>query len=362
MRIASPSCALFRSVVILFACLIVPLIAAQAMAQEKTLRIIGWEGYMDESFTKDFTAKTGCKIVATYCGTSDEMYAKIRSGGGSSYDLVTASGDLTRKLYDSSLLEPVDLSKVPNYEKLFPLFKNATYNTFDGKNFGVSIAWGPDFLIYDPEQVTDDEVKSWKVLYDPKFKGKVSINDYSIIIADIALWHGLKDPKDIFNISKEELESKIKPKLMPLRPQIRKFWTSQGELAQLFANKEIAMGWGWAVTVAQLKKDGVPVKVTVPSEGTTGWSDSWMMIKGSPNKDLAHQWMNYMLEGEAQKRLSAVSGYWPVSSNVVPLLSEELKAEYHINDLDAYFKSVHFWETVKNLDEWNALWNEFKGQ
>jgi putative spermidine/putrescine transport system substrate-binding protein/spermidine/putrescine transport system substrate-binding protein len=329
-------------------------------AADKTLRIIGWEGYMDASFADEFTKKTGCKIVATYCGSSDEMYAKIKAGGGSSYDLVTASGDLTRKLYDAGMLDAVDVDKVPNYEKLFPLFKNAPYNTFDGKNYGVSIAWGPDFLIYDPEQVTDKEASTWMTFFDPKFKGRISINDYSIFLADIKLW--FYGPKDIFNIDAKELETKIKPKLMPLRPQIRKFWTSQGELTQLFEGKEIAMAWGWPVTVVQLQKDGFNVKATVPKEGTTGWSDSWMIIKGSPNKDIAQQWMNYMLEGEAQKKLVAASGYWPVSSAIVPLLSDAEKAEFHINDLDAYFKTIHFWETVPNLDQWNALWNEFKGQ
>jgi spermidine/putrescine-binding protein len=337
-------------------------LATPARAADKVLRIIGWEGYMDESFTKAFTDKTGWKIAATYCGTSDEMYAKIKGGGGSSYDLVTASGDLTRRLYDAGMLEKVDLSKVPNYSRLFPLFKNATYNTFDGANYGVSIAWGPDLFIYDPAQVTAEEAGTWMTLFNPKFKGKVSINDYSIILADIALWYGIKEPKDLFNISREELETKIKPKLMPLRPQIRKFWTSQGELAQLFANKEIAIGWGWPVTVVQLKKDGVEVATSVPKEGTTGWSDSWMVVKGSPNAGAAHLWMDYMLTGEAQKKLAAVSGYWPVSTEVVPLLSDQEKRDYHIDDIDSYFKTIHFWETVKNADDWNAVWNEFKGQ
>ena len=334
--------------------------SSTALAAEKTLRIIGWEGYMDKSVTEEFAKRTGYKVIATYCGTSDEMYAKIKAGGGKSYDVVTASGDLTRRLFDSGLLEEVDLSKVPNYKNLFPLFQNAPYNTFKGKNYGVSIAWGPDFLIYDPKQVTDEEAQTWKTFFNPKFKGLVSVNDYSIFLADIKLWY--QGPKDIFDIGAKELKADIKPKLFPLRPQIRKFWTSQGELAQLFENKEIALAWGWPVTLTQLKKDGFVVKATVPKEGTTGWSDSWMIIKGSPNAEIAHTWMNYMLEGEAQKKMAAASGYWPVSSTIVPLLNDAEKADYHIADLDVYFKSIHFWQTVPNLDQWDALWNEFKSQ
>ena len=333
--------------------------AQAARAEEKVLKIIGWEGYMDDSFTQDFTKRTGYKVEHTYCGSSDEMFAKIKAGGGEAYDLVTASGDLTRKLYEAEMLNKVDLSKVPNYAKLPKLFQNAPYNTFDGANYGVSIAWGPDYLIYDKAQVSEDEVKSWQVLFNPKFKGKVSVNDYQILLADIKLW--FYGPNDIYNINKEELNSKIKPKLMPLRPQIRKFWTSQAELAQMFENKEIAIGWGWPVTITQLKKDGkVDVGYTIPKEGTSGWSDSWMVIKGTKNAEIAHQWMNYMLEGEAQKKMAAASGYWPVSSLIVPLLTDQEKKDYHIDDLDAFFGTIHFWETVKNFDEWNDLWTEFK--
>ena len=122
------------------------------------------------------------------------------------------------------------------------------------------------------------------------------------------------------------------------------------------------MAWGWAVTVAQLKKAGFPVGATIPEEGTTGWSDSWMIIKGSPHTKIAHQFMNYMLEGEPQKKLVEVSQYWPVSKTIVPLLSAQEKADYHIDDMDSYRNKIHFWETVKNYDEWTALWNEFRGQ
>jgi putative spermidine/putrescine transport system substrate-binding protein/spermidine/putrescine transport system substrate-binding protein len=346
-----------RWLALALACAALSGFAGVASAEEKVLRIIGWEGYMDESFAKAFTEKTGYKIVATYAGSSDEMYAKIKAGGGSTYDMVTASGDLTKRLYDSGLLEKVDLAKVPNYAKLFPLFKAPAYNTFGDSAYGVSIAWGPDFLIYD-SSVVKTPPESWQILYDPAYANKVSLNDYAIIIADVALWLG---KPNIYELSSKDL-AEIKPKLMALKPAVRKFWTSQGELAQLFLNKEIVMAWGWPVTIQQLKKEGFPVAATIPKEGATGWSDSWMIIKGSPNAEAAHAWMNYMLEGEPQKQMTTVSGYWPVSSLIEPLLSADERKDMHIDDLDQYYGKIHFWETVQNYDEWTALWNEFRGQ
>jgi spermidine/putrescine-binding protein len=331
---------------------------APADAAGCTLRIIGWEGYMDPSFAQPFEQETGCKVIPTYAGSSDEMYAKIRASRGKTYDLVTASGDLTRRLYDSGLVQPLDLAKVPNYSDLFPLFQQATYNTFDGEAYGVSIGWGPDFLIYDSTVVTETP-ESWKVLYQPEYANKISLPDYPIFAADVALW---QQQPDIYDLSADTLNTDIKPQLLPLRDQVRKFWTSQGELSQLFLNREVSLAWAWPVTIAELKRANFPIAATIPQEGTTGWSDSWMLMKGSQNSDIAHQWMNYMLTGSAQKAMSDVTGYWPVSSQVMPLLTAEQISDWHLDDLEDYYSNIYFWETVPNYDEWVALWSEFRGQ
>ena len=329
-----------------------------AEAKNCTLRIIGWEGYMDSSFTEQFEQQYGCKVIPTYAGSSDEMYAKIKASKGKTYDLVTASGDLTKRLYDANLVETIDLTKVPYYKDLFPIFQKPVYNTFDGQPHGVSIAWGPDFLIYDTS-VVKTEPTTWDILYKPEYKGKVSLPDYPIFNADVALWKG---NSDIYKLSKDKLTNDIKPNLLPLRSQVRKFWNSQGELAQLFLNKEIALAWGWPVAIEELKRANFPVGATIPKEGTTGWSDSWMLLKGSPNKDIAHAWMNYMLTGAAQKPMTEVTGYWPVSQQVLPLLTEQQRKDSHLEDIDNYYSQIHFWETVQNYDDWVALWNEFRGQ
>lgn len=312
---------------------------------------------MDESFTKPFEAKYGCKVVPTYAGSSDEMYAKIRASKGKTYDLVTASGDLTKRLYDSGLVQPLDLAQVPNYGDLFPIFKQPEYNTFEDTPYGVSIGWGPDFLIYDTS-VVKQEPTSWDVLYDPQYTGKISLPDYPIFSADVALWGG---KADIYDLDQSTLTDQIKPKLFDLRPQVRKFWSSQGELSQLFLNKEVALAWAWPVTIEELKRADFPIGATIPKEGATGWSDSWMLMKESKHADIAHAWMNYMLTGPAQKAMSDVTGYWPVSNQVLPLLSSEQIDSWHLNDLEDYYSNIYFWETVPNYDEWVALWNELGG-
>ena len=110
----------------------------------RTLTLICWEGYADPSFVKPFEKMYNCTVSATYAGSSDEMVAKWIAGHGNTYDLVSASGDATRRFINSRTLETIDVSKLNNFEQLFPKFYMPAWNTRAGVRYGVSFTWGPD--------------------------------------------------------------------------------------------------------------------------------------------------------------------------------------------------------------------------
>src|SRR5947209_6709755 len=112
------------------------------------LNIIAWQGYTDPSFVKPFEAQTGCKLSVLYAGSSDEMFSKFRQGGGTIYDLVSASGDASLRFIDSGVVQSVDLSRIPNWKNLNPVLKSPPHNTVRGKHYVVSFMWGPAPLTY----------------------------------------------------------------------------------------------------------------------------------------------------------------------------------------------------------------------
>ncbi|MFN3387195.1 MAG: ABC transporter substrate-binding protein, partial [Candidatus Thermochlorobacter sp.] len=71
-------------------------------------------------------------------------------------------------------------------------------------------------------------------------------------------------------MSEEQLAT-VKAKLLELKPQVRKFWVTAGELNNLMKNKEVVAAVGWPLTPATLSKEGMNVKGIVPKEGATGW-------------------------------------------------------------------------------------------
>ncbi len=333
-------------------CLILGL-AQPAHAADCTLTAIVWEGYTDESFAQPFEQQTGCRIKATYAGSSDEMFAKFRAGGGKTYDLVSASGDITERLAKAGLVSPIDTDKLQNYSAIFSSFQGGKWNTFDGQPYGVTFAWGPNVLVYNRDAV-EPPPTSWQVLADPAYAGKISLPDNPMTIADVALWLGKPDPYDLSTADLAE----VKQTLLELRPNIRKFWTTAGELANLFQSGEIVMAHAWPLTYTQLSAAGFPAASASPSQ-LTGWTDSWMISKNARNPEAAYQWIDYILSGAGQKGVMEVTGYSGATTLGAEAVGAEKAHELFMDDLSLH-SQIKMWQSVKNYDQWVQLWNEIR--
>src|SRR2546422_4049318 len=89
-------------------------------AGEGALNLIGWEGYVDPSWTDAFTAQTGCKVNAKYAGSSDEMVTLMANGGGGQYDMVSASGGADLRLIYGGDLRPTKPAPIPHWSNFPP--------------------------------------------------------------------------------------------------------------------------------------------------------------------------------------------------------------------------------------------------
>ena len=83
-------------------------------------------------------------------------------------------------------------------------------------------------------------------MWDPKLKGKVSVWDNlsTVYMAAQVLGYDKPDPGHLYNLSDQELDA-VKKKLIELKPNIRKMWSTGGELTNLFQNHEVVIAMGW---------------------------------------------------------------------------------------------------------------------
>ncbi|MEA2586515.1 MAG: putative spermidine/putrescine transport system substrate-binding protein [Thermomicrobiales bacterium] len=319
------------------------------------LKLIIWEGYADDTYRKPFEDANKVTVSPTEAGTGDEMFALMRESDGKNYDLVSASSDLPRRLYDAGLLVEIDTSKLTNYGKLYDQFKTPDYITFDGKLYGVNFAWGPTIVVYNTDEITT-EPTSWNALLDEHYSGKIATWNYPIQIAQYAL---LLDPKPAnpYELTDEQL-AQVKDILVKQRPLVRKYWDLGGEVAELFKNKEIVIADGWSWITLQVKGEGGKVAEAVPAEGVTGWSDSWCISKNAKNYDLALKWADWMIGDEGQQGITEVMNYSITNKEAAAKLPPERQKELRLTDVPTEYAKIHMWRFIPAYDKWVQVWNE----
>lgn len=326
----------------------------------RSLSLLVWEGYADPSFVKGFEEKCHCRVTAAYMGSSDDLVAKLRGGSAGNYDVISPSSDVATSIVKAGLAAPLDLSKIPSYTetasqlRAMPLVKNA------GEVYGVPFMWGPNPLLYDTTafpQAPD----SWNVIWDPKLRGKISVWDdlSTVYMAAQVLGYDKPDPNALYHLSDEQLEA-VKKKLLELKPNIRKMWTQGGELTNLFENHEVTIAMGWPLVTNQLREKKFSIAETIPKENTTGWIDHLMITAASENKDLAHEFLEYMIQAKTQKLVTDVTGYTPANANAAQFMTPEQEKGLHLDDVVEYQKHIYFWQDVPRRAKYNEIWNEVK--
>jgi spermidine/putrescine-binding protein len=345
---------------IVLAIMALAMLCGACTKKEATLSLLVWEGYADPSFVRPFEQAHHSKIVASYMGSSDELMAKLRGGSASNYDVISPSSDVATSIVRAGLAAPLDLSKFPSYTQLSSKLRISPLVKSNGQTYGVPFVWGPNPLLYDKTAFTEPP-NSWNILWDPKYKGKISLWDElsSLYMAAQVLGYDKPDPYQIYDLTDEQLEA-VKKKLIELKPNIRKYWTSGGELTNLFQNHEIVAAMGWPLMTNQLRKLNFPIGEAIPKENTTGWIDHLMITAASQQKELAAQFLEYMIAAETQKLVTNVTGYSPANPQSTTIMSDTEKKNLHMDDPDAYMQRIYFWQDVPRRPKYNEIWNEVK--
>jgi spermidine/putrescine-binding protein len=340
--------------------LVLAMLSSACTKKEAALSLLVWEGYADSSFVRPFEQTHHCKIVASYMGSSDELMAKLRGGSASNYDVISPSSDVATSIVRAGLAASLELSKLPSYGQLSSKLRNSPLVKANGQVYGVPFMWGPNPLLYDTTAI-DQPPDSWAALWEPRLKNRVSVWDdlSTVYMAAQVLGYDQPDPSQLYNLSDTQLEA-VKKKLIELKPNIRKMWSTGGELTNLFQNHEVAIAMGWPLMTNQLRKLGFPVKELIPKENTTGWIDHLMITTASQQKELATEFLEYMIEAQTQKTVTDVTGYSPANPQSTALMSEGEKKNLHMDDPDAYMQRIYFWQDVPRRPKYNEIWNEVK--
>jgi putative spermidine/putrescine transport system substrate-binding protein len=346
-------------------------------AGEGQLNLIAWEGYVDKSWVDDFTKQSGCKVNAKYAGSSDEMVTLMKDGGGGQYDMVSASGDASLRLIYGGDVKPMNEKLIPDFNNFQTFFKTPPHNTINGIHYGISLQWGPNTLLYSTKKFVNKPT-SWQVLYDPANKGLITVPDNPIQIADAALYLSKTKPDlkitDPYELKQNQFDAAVQL-LKDQRPLIKKYWALASDEISLFQNGDVVVGAAWPYQTIQLKLAKAAVDDTIPSEGATGWADTWMLATKAPHPNCAYMWTSYVSTPKVQALQALFFGETPVNTQAcaqMETLSPGSCAQYHADAPASYFESIKFWKTPRAecgdgstncvpYDQWVAAWTTVKG-
>jgi putative spermidine/putrescine transport system substrate-binding protein len=346
-------------------------------AGEGQLNLVAWEGYTQPDWVKPFQKATGCQVHAKYAGSSDEMVTLMRQGGGSQYDMVSASGDASLRLIRGGNVQPVNVDLIPSYKDFIPQLQSPAHNTVDGKHYGISLQWGPNTLLYNTKQITTTPT-SWASLYDAKYKGKITVPDNPIQIADAALYLSKTDPSlgitDPYELNDAQFTAAV-DLLKKQKPLVKKYWALASDEIDLFKSGDAVIGASWPYQTNTLEAAKVPVKDLIPQEGATGWADTWMLSAKAKHPNCAYMWMKYISEPKPQAQQALYFGETPVNTKACAEMDKIQKGgckQYHGDAPASYFDSIKFWKTpiadcgngkqdCKDYTQWSTAWQEIKG-
>jgi spermidine/putrescine-binding protein len=326
-----------------------------SLAEGGRLQVMDWAGYGNDGgqsmFASYVKAHAGNKPQFTYMTNESDALAKIHAGAKP--DLFRPYVGWVKYFATSGLVQPWDTSLIPNFKKLNPFMVKA--GQYGGKQYGIPADWGFDAILYRTDKVTP-KAKSWSLLFDDRYKGKIAWFDDLNMLTLAGLYLGFKDP---WNQSDAQLQQSQKL-LVSKKKNVRLIWASETNLWEAFGQGDIWIAYAWPNDWVQMKKKGLKVVYLHPKEKPIAWVGMFMLLQGSPRTHLAHDYVNAWSSTASAKWLEDNYGYGHANLKARPSSSELLTALQIANPRAVAEPNAHLDRDIPRRALYAKYWEQVK--
>jgi putative spermidine/putrescine transport system substrate-binding protein len=374
---------------------------------EGELSLIAWVGYVEDGTTEGyesydwvtpFEKATGCQTTVKYADSSDEMFNLMTQQAGA-YDGVSASGDSSNRLIASGAVEAIDPALFPDFATVIAPLQpetgtNNSQYVVDGVAYGVPYMYGPNFLMYNTKEVKPAPT-SWDVVFEPTvngsenpYKGSITAYDFPIYIADAAVYLKTHSPDlgitDPYELTEDQLNAAVEL-LKGQSTLIDKYWSGYAQEIDGFVGGSMVAGTAWPVNLSYAELDA-PVAPAEPTEGMTGWADTWMLSTSAPHPNCMLEWMKWTMTADVQAEVADYYGAATSNEQACDILRARLDKAYgegsaalvdtvrygYCGDA-AFLNSLFLWKTpqaecgddrgatCQDYSIWQQKWTEVRG-
>lgn len=317
----------------------------------KHLNFYNWSYYIADETIPDFENEFGVRVRYDNFSSNSEILAKFQLGA-SGYDLVVPSDYMVDIMIKLDLLEPLNRDNIPNIENLSENFTNLPFDP--GNVYSIPYQWGTTGIGINTRYVKEFN-ESWNLLWDERFKGRISVLDdmRSGIVPALKLLG--------FSVNTTiESELDAAKELMFKQKDLVRTYSSETYM-DLLKSGDIWIAQGWSGDIYQVTKENPDVIFIIPTEGSYIWVDNLVIPKGARNKRTAEAFIDYLLRPEVSSEISNYTGYSSPNSAAMPLILEEFRNNLAMYPDSITMKRLEYMTDVGNATSaYNRVWNEIK--
>ncbi|MCC6755940.1 MAG: spermidine/putrescine ABC transporter substrate-binding protein [Solirubrobacterales bacterium] len=302
-----------------------------------SLKISNWPLYIDDETISDFQKETGIKTTYTEdVNDNNEFFGKVQQqlaqGDSGGRDIIIVTDWMAQKMYNLGYIQNLDKSKLPTVEKnMLPSLKSPAFDP--DRSYSVPWQSGMTGLVVRKDLAPD--VKSINDLFDPKYKGKVTM---LMEMRDTVPLVMAADGVDPTTATKQDwLDAIAKIKENVDNGQIRRF--TGNDFVQDMAKGDVVAAIGWSGDAVQAQIDNPNMAYVQPEQGCSLWSDNMLIPVGAPNPAAAYKFMNYVYVPENQAQITKYVNYVSPVKGVKEVL---LKQDPDIANNQLIFPSDEF--------------------
>jgi spermidine/putrescine transport system substrate-binding protein len=341
--------------------------APPAWAQANELHLFNWNDYIAPETVERFQQACKCKVVQTYYSDNEELVAKL-AAGAKGYDVLVPTSNYVLGMAKAGWIQPLDHAKLPNLKNVMPQYRGGAYDA--GNKYSAPYAMSITLIGYNEAKIKElgVPVDSWAAIFDPKIVSKLNkrvtvLDSQAEVLAAALKYLGYsvndRDPKHW---------EEAKQVILKAKPH----WAAFNASSYI---KELASGNIWMVhgysndifqadQGAQEAKQNFRVRHSLPKEGAVLALDVMVVAKGAPRPDLAHQFINFMLEGRNSADLTNMIGSGNPNQDALQYIKPEIKANKAVF---ADERSVKTLEQLRDMSPkqrqlLNRMWTEIKSR
>jgi spermidine/putrescine transport system substrate-binding protein len=284
--------------------------------EEKVLNLYNWSDYVAKSTIPNFQKQTGITVTQDYFSSNEELLAKLQAGG-TGYDVIVPSDYMVSIMIKSDVLEPLDMSKIPNFKNVGENYKGLPYDP--DNQYSVPYQWGTTGILYNKKRLGKLEA-SWDPMWDPDSKGMIGMLNDERETPGAALYKlGYS-----VNATKKEQLDEAEAELKKQKPLLRGYFDSTQNRPAVI-NGDLLLGHVFSGDAFLAMAQDDDLDYLIPEPAATRWTDNMAIPKGAEHPDNAHKFINYILGAKAGAALSNYTYYNTPNQAALPMIDASLK-------------------------------------